>query len=305
MYSDEADPAKDTEYEERAIFLDPLSVYLHDITRHPVLSADEEKEITERIARYRDADAKDRLIVANLRLVVKVALQFPYQWPKLLDRIQEGNLGLLRAVEKFDPARGTRFATYASFWIRAYILRHIADDFSVVKIGTKDSERKLFYALGREKERLRRSGCEVSLDSVAERFSVKPEEVQQMEMRLQEPDVSLDDPVFDGGDPLIDILSTGEDVEATAAEREEHDIVNECVYSLIACLGEKERYILMNRIMADEPMTLEEIGVRLHLSRERVRQVQKIVSRKLSKRLMSRLTYAVRPSVFVGQARES
>ena len=143
---------------------DPFRMYLYEISKHTVLSKEEEREVAERI-RMHDKEAEQALVVANLRLVVKIALDYYSYHLNILDLIQEGNVGLLRAVQKYDPERGTRFSTYASFWIRAYILKYLMDSWSIVKIGTKDSQRKLFYSLNKEKEKLEKAGIDPSARS--------------------------------------------------------------------------------------------------------------------------------------------
>ena len=134
---------------------DPFKTYLHEISKHPLMTREEEREVAQRVRMDGDKEAKQKLVLANLRLVVKIALDY-HSYLNLLDLIQEGNMGLVRAVGKYDPEKGTRFSTYAAFWIRAYMLKHLMDTWSMVKIGTTDSHRKLFYSLKREKERLER-----------------------------------------------------------------------------------------------------------------------------------------------------
>ena len=168
---------------------DPFRMYLYEISKHSVLSKEEEREIAERIQMH-DKDAEQALVVANLRLVVKIALDYYSYHLNILDLIQEGNVGLLRAVQKYDPERGTRFSTYASFWIRAYILKYLMDSWSIVKIGTKDSQRKLFYSLNKEKEKLEKAGIEPSARILAENLDVSPEDIEDMEKRLYNGDVS-------------------------------------------------------------------------------------------------------------------
>ena len=147
-------------------------MYLHEISKHPVLTKDKEREIAERIRVFNDKKAEQELIVANLRLVVKIALDYYSYHLNILDLIQEGNIGLLRAVQKYDVTRGTRFSTYASFWIRAYVLKYLMDSWSIVKVGTKDSQRKLFYGLNKEKEKLEKLGITPSAQILADHLDV-------------------------------------------------------------------------------------------------------------------------------------
>ena len=151
---------------------DPFRAYLREVSKYPLMTKEEERETAQRVRMEGDKDAEQRMVLANLRLVVKIALDY-HSHLNLLDLIQEGNMGLVRAVGKYDPERGTRFSTYASFWIRAYMLKYLMDSWSMVKIGTKDSQRKLFYSLNREKEKLERSGITPSAEVLAENLDVE------------------------------------------------------------------------------------------------------------------------------------
>ena len=284
--------ASETEHDQTATDLfDPFRMYVHEIAKHPVLSKDEEREIAERMRVHKDREAEQRLITGNLRLVVKIALQYSRYQPNLLDLIQEGNLGLVRAVNKYDPERGTRFSTYASFWIRAYILKYLMDSRSLVKIGTNDTGRKLFYGLKKEKDRLEKSGLEASSEILAEALGVSTADVEDMELRLYNGDVSLEEPCGIEGDPLMDTISSGEDVEEKVAEWQELELVGQWLGNFKERLSDKERFILENRIMAEDPMTLREIGERFNTSRESVRQTQVKVSKTLVRTLRSNVVH--------------
>ena len=263
---------------------DPFRMYLYEISKHSVLSKEEEREVAKRI-RMHDKEAEQALVVANLRLVVKIALDYYSYHLNILDLIQEGNVGLLRAVQKFDPERGTRFSTYASFWIRAYILKYLMDSWSIVKIGTKDSQRKLFYGLNKEKEKLEKAGIDPSTRILAENLDVSPDDIEDMEKRLYNGDVSLEDPLYGGGEDVMDTIGTGEDIEETVAEKEKKEMLRDKLMEFKKLLSEKERFILEHRIMAEEPITLREIGERFHTSRESIRQLQSKISRNLTKNL--------------------
>lgn len=264
---------------------DPFRMYLGEVAKHSVLTREEERKIAERIYTLQDKEAEHKLVVANLRLVVKIALDYYSYHLNVLDLIQEGNVGLLRAVRKFDPERGTRFSTYASFWIRAYILKYLMDSWSIVKVGTKDSQRKLFYGLNKEKEKLERSGVTPSAEILADHLDVSPEDVEEMERRLHNGDISLEDQVFGGTEEVIDTLSSDEDVEETVADRETKEMVRKKLVEFKKVLSEKERFILEYRIMAEEPITLREIGEQFNTSRESVRQLQTKITRNLTKNL--------------------
>jgi len=269
---------------------DPFRMYLYEISKHSVLSKEEEREVAKRI-RMHDKEAEQALVVANLRLVVKIALDYYSYHLNILDLIQEGNVGLLRAVQKFDPERGTRFSTYASFWIRAYILKYLMDSWSIVKIGTKDSQRKLFYGLNKEKEKLEKAGIDPSTRILAENLDVSPDDIEDMEKRLYNGDVSLEDPLYGGGEDVMDTIGTGEDIEETVAEKEKKEMLQNKLMEFKKLLNEKERFILKHRIMAEEPITLREIGERFHTSRESIRQLQSKISRNLTKNLRAGMAW--------------
>jgi RNA polymerase sigma-32 factor len=261
---------------------DSFRMYLSEISKFPVLSKEEEREVAGRIRASQDKKAEQRLVVANLRLVVKIALDYYSYHLSILDLIQEGNVGLLRAVRKFDPERGTRFSTYASFWVRAYILKYLMDSWSVVKVGTKDSQRKLFYGLNKQKEKLEKQGISPSTELLAHELDVTPGDIVEMEKRLYGMDVSLEDQLFGGSEEVMDTLRTEEDIEERVAEKETLEMVQKKLVEFKRVLNDKERYILEYRIMAEEPITLREIGEHFNTSRESVRQLQTKITKNLT-----------------------
>jgi RNA polymerase sigma-32 factor len=272
---------------------DPFRAYLHEVSKYSLMTREEEREMAQRVRMDGDKEAAQKLVLANLRLVVKIALDY-HSHLNILDLVQEGNMGLVRAVRKYDPDRGTRFSTYASFWIRAYMLKYLMDTWSMVKIGTKDSQRKLFYTLNREKEKLERSGISPSADLLACNFEVSTAEIEDMQMRLHNGDVSLEAPQHEDGDPLMDTLRSGEDIEETVIEKDSTEMLHKRLGDFRRQLNEKQCFILDNRILAEDPLSLREIGERFNTSRESVRQIQAKISRNLIKNLKSS---EIRPSV--------
>ena len=249
--------------------------------------------MAQRVRMNGDKEAGQRMVLANLRLVVKIAFDY-HSYLNLLDLIQEGNLGLVRAVRKYDPERGTRFSTYASFWIRAYMLKYLMDTWSMVKVGTKDSQRKLFYSLNREKEKLERSGIIPSADVLADNLKASTAEIEDMELRLYHGDVSLEAPQYGDGDPLMDTIGSGEDIEETLIEKDQTEVFRKRLADFKKLLSERECFILDNRIMAEDPLTLREIGERFNTSRESVRQMQVKISKNLARNMRSS---EIRPSM--------
>jgi RNA polymerase sigma-32 factor len=270
---------------------DSFRMYLHEISKHAVLTKDQERDIAERIRLYNDKKAEQELVVANLRLVVKIALDYYSYHLNILDLIQEGNIGLLRAVQKYDVTRGTRFSTYASFWIRAYVLKYLMDSWSIVKVGTKDSQRKLFYGLNKEKEKLEKLGITPSAQMLADHLDVSEADIEDMEKRLHNGDISLEDQLFDGGEEVMDTLSTDENIEETVSDKETRELLRRKLADFKALLSEKERFVLEHRIMAEEPITLREIGERFNTSRESVRQLQTKITKNLTRNLKASVAW--------------
>ena len=263
---------------------DPLRRYLWEINQYKLLTPEEEKELAIRYYETQDQEAAYRLITSNLRLVVKIALDFQRYWMQnLLDLIQEGNIGLMQAIKKFDPYRETKLSYYASYWIKAYILRFIMDNWKLVKIGTTQTQRKLFFNLNKEKERLSYLGFEPTPKLLAQTLDVKREEVMEMDQRLRSWDLSLEAPVkVDSDDEHKDFLpSLDPDVDDEIAELELKQRFHDQLMKFRETLKDKELEIMDNRLLAEEPLTLQQIGEKYNISRERVRQIQARLLKKI------------------------
>jgi RNA polymerase sigma-32 factor len=273
--------------EERAVVpYDPLQAYLLEIKRFRLLTREEEKELAIRVIEKKDEMAAHRLITSNLRLVVKIAMDFHRYWTKnLLDLIQEGNLGLIQAVRKFDPYRGIKFSYYASFWIKAYMLKFIMDNWKLVKIGTTQSQRKLFFNLAKERDKLIAQGFAPEPRLLAERLDVREEEVVEMSQRLGGWEVSLSSPVGDDSrESYGDLLPNSEKgVEEQLSEDESQKLFAKKIREFRKTLSGKEADIFDNRIIAEKPLTLRELGDKYHISRERVRQIQEKIIKNIKK----------------------
>ncbi len=256
---------------------DPLQRYLWEIGQYQLLSKEEEKELALRVMEHQDREAAYRLTTANLRLVVKIAMEFQRVWMQnLLDLIQEGNIGLMQAVRKFDPYKGVRFSYYASFWIKAYILKFIMDNWRLVKIGTTQAQRKLFFRLKKEKQKLISEGFDPKPKLLSQRLGVTEQEVTDMDQRLNGWEISLDAPIKEGSDNERSgfVASEAVSAETQLAKKEMGAILHEKLASFKKSLNQRELDILENRVFSDTPITLQEIGKRYGISRERVRQIE-------------------------------
>jgi len=262
---------------------DPFRRYLTEVGKYPPLSREEEQELARRYRATGDREALFRLVTANLMLVVRVALSFRRAARNLLDLVQEGNVGLLQAIERFDPELGVRLPTYATWWVRAYMLKFLLDNVRQVRVGTTNARRRLLHNLRQEKQRLEEQGFEAGPKLLAERFGVSEEDVRDVGNALAAYDVPLDAPVADGdGRTRGDVFpSDAPDVEQEVARRELQERTEVALARFRKDLGERDRAILDERILADEPRTLQAIGDRFGTTREAARQAEA--------RLMARL----------------
>jgi RNA polymerase sigma-32 factor len=264
---------------------DHLQIYLLQIKQYRLLSRDEEVELAQRVRDLNDEEALNRLITSNLRLVVKIAMDHQRHWSKnLLDLIQEGNLGLLQAARKFDPSRGVKFSYYASFWIKAYILKFIMDNSKLVKIGTTQRQRKLFFNLAREKARLMSEGFAPEPKLVAERLDVREDEVIEMTQRLEGGELSLDAPLGeDTGETYGAFLKDSNvAIDEQLSQEEQRVIFVNNLREFRKGLSKREADIFDNRIMAEDPTILKELGHKYRISKERVRQIQQRIVENLT-----------------------
>ena len=273
-----------------------LDSYIVQINQIPLLTQEEEFELAVRYKKHNDINAVQKLITSNLRFVVKVAFEYKSYGIKILDLIQEGNIGLMMAVKKFDPYRGYRFISYAIWWIRAYIQNFIIKNWSLVKIGTTQAQKKLFYKIGKVRKALEENQeKEKKYELVANELAVAKEDIIEMEQRMSARDLSLDAPIDDSQElSHFDLLKeTSPNQEEVFGDEEEKQILGKDVRDAMKRLNDKEEYVIKNRIMADSPLTLQEIGHHLKLSRERVRQIESEALKKLKKEMSPRVSLAI------------
>jgi RNA polymerase sigma-32 factor len=265
----------------------PLQVYLQQIARYPLLSPEEEFDYAKKHFEEGDVSAAHRLVTSNLRLVVKIANDFRQAQVNLLDLIQEGNYGLMQAVKKYNPYKGVKLSSYAAWWIRAYILKYIMDNKSQVKIGTTAAQRKLFYNLRKEADRLLAEYDKVDTKLLAESLDVKEKDVIEMQMRLAAPDFSLDAPVREEegeSQSRGSMLATDEEsAEDTLAKTELQRLFGEHLAEFEKSLKGRDYEIFRDRMMSDQPLTLQEVGDRYGISRERARQLEAKILKNLRK----------------------
>jgi len=267
-----------------------LAMYLSEINRYPLLTQEEEQRLARLYRKSESQRAAHILVTSNLRFVVKVSYEYRSYGIKMSDLIQEGNIGLMKAVEKFDPDKEIRLISYAVWWIRAYIQNYILKSWSLVKLGTTQAQRKLFFSLARTKrelEKLHASGEVLDNQEIAKRLKVKPTEVQEMEQRMEGRDLSLDAPMGDdGGNSHVDFV-VGHDApqDEELSHKQETELVTSKVELALRRLDQRERFIIEKRVMSDKPMTLKELGEHFGFSRERARQLEIRAKEKLRQEL--------------------
>lgn len=265
-----------------------LSRYMAELRRYPLLTIEEERKLATEAYEKNSVEARQRLVTANLRLVVKIAMEYRRAYAQMLDLIQEGNAGLVQAVNRFNPYRGVKLSTYSAWWIRAYILKFLMDNKSLVRIGTTDAQRKLFFRLRAEAEKMYALTQRFDARLLAEKIGVKESEVVEMDQRLSRGDASLDAPVFDDGQGTrqMDLLEDERENAADKLAREEIlEILRNEAAAIEKELNERDLYIFRNRILAEDPITLQDVGDKFGITRERARQLESRVLKKIRERL--------------------
>lgn len=262
--------------------------YLREISRYEILSKDEMDELAVRVHESNDRGAFYRLVSSNLRLVVKVAMDFQKFWMQnFMDLVQEGNIGLIKATRKFDPYKGVKFSYYATYWIRAYILKFLMNNWRLVKLGTTQAQRKLFFSLNKERKLLESQGFAPEPDLLAKRLNVKKSEVVEMTSRMTNNEVSLESPVGqDSDDEQIQFIpSNGPSIEDTLCLQDMKKKLRDFLKSLQGRQNEKERMILEKRLLTDDPLTLQNISEVFGVSRERIRQIEAALLKKIRRHI--------------------
>lgn len=267
---------------------DPVARYMAEIRKYPLLTKEEEFDLAVRYRESGDREAAQKLVTSNLRFVVKIAMEYSKFGAKMIDLIQEGNVGLMQAVKDFNPYKGVRLITYAVWWIRGHIQEFLLRHYSMVRIGTTHNQRKLFYELQRSRAELERMGMDAGIMQISGRLGVSEEEVKEMSERVLQRDVSLDKPSdFNDRSTLLDVTSNEEalDVEETMSHQQELDLLTQNINRIRPGLNERENFLLEKRLLAEEPLTLQEIGDQYGITREAVRQLESRLIQKIKKQM--------------------
>ncbi len=265
---------------------DPLTAYMREISRYPLLSEEQEKALTKALVETGDVDVAKKLVVGNLRLVVKIAMEYKTAWQNTMDLIQEGNIGLMKAVSKYDPDKGAKLSYYASWWIRSYVLKFILDNFRLVKIGTTNEQKKLFFNLMKEKGRLESQGIKPDAKTISESLGVSEKSVITMDKRLDPQsggEVSIDTPVGDEGSGSYGqfLEYGGLGPEELVEESQSLELLQEHLKDFVDNLKERDKDIFKKRLLSEVPPSLQSIGDDYGISRERVRQIEERLMKNL------------------------
>ena len=256
---------------------DPVRHYLLEISKYEPLTPEEEQRLAKFYRDEGDVEAARRLVTSNLKLVVKIAFLYNKVYTNLMDLIQEGNLGLLQAVKKFDPGKGARLPTYATWWIKAYIIKFILDNFRIVRVGTTNDRRKLLLNLRKEKRRLESQGIVPTTKLIAQNLSVSEEDVVDVENSIKGHELSLDAKMSNEGELYyLETLASTEDlIDEKLAAGQLKDFIDSKFTEFATFLSEKEKVILKERLLAEEPLTLQSIADRYGVTREAIRISEK------------------------------
>ncbi len=262
--------------------IDILNAYLSQVRKYQVLSEEEERELAVEYQETGDPTAVYKLVTSNLKVVVQVAMRFKREWENMMDLIQEGNVGLMHAIKNFDPFRGVRLPAYATWWIKAYMLKYILDNWRLVRVGTTNARRKLLYNLTKEKEKLEREGYAPTTKLLAERFNVNERDVIDVETSLGAADMSMDTPTNDESSLTpAQYLTEGSHPEVEVEKNQFFDLLREKVATFSETVKPMEKSIIENRVLSDNPKSLQEIGDAHKVTREAVRQAEQRLLKKL------------------------
>ena len=260
----------------------PLQLYLAEISKYPLLTPEEEYNLAVAHYEYQDPKAAHTLITSNLRLVVKIANDFKQTRLNILDLIQEGNFGLMQAVKKFNPYKGVKLSSYSAWWIRAYILKYIMDNKSQVRIGTTAAQRKLFYNLEKETQKLLQESSSLDIKYLADNLNVKESDIIEMQQRLATPEISLETSSDDSSQPIINTLQDHNPlIDEILADSEIKNLFREHLSEFQELLNDREKEIFKDRLLNDNPLTLQQIADKYSITRERVRQIESKIIKKL------------------------
>lgn len=257
---------------------DPLTQYVREISRYKLLTPEEEETLLKELQETGDIDVAKKLVLANLRLVVKIAIEYRSAWQNVMDLIQEGNIGLMKAVSKYDGTKGAKLSYYASWWIRSYILKFILDNFRLVKIGTTNEQKKLFFNLMKEKERLIGLGFSPDNKMISESLGVSEKAVAVMDKRLSQggSELSLEAKLDENGPSLADILTDKEELsmDEKLGDLQGVEILKEQLQNFLGGLKDRDREIFEMRLLSEVPASLQSIADQYGVSRERIRQIE-------------------------------
>lgn len=268
---------------------DALAKYMSEVGKYPLITREEENALAIRYYEYGDREAAEKLVTSNLRFVIKVAMEYSKFGAKVIDLVQEGNVGLMQAVREYNPYKGVRLITYAVWWIRGQIQEYLMRHYSMVRIGTTAKQRKLFYQLQRERDKLERMGLDAGIKQLSGRLGIPEKEVTDMSQRVFKRDVSLDAPTLMNENATM--MDMQEDFSAhnpddAVALKEELHMLGESIEGLRPNLNQRELFVLDNRLLSDDPLTLQEIGNRYGITREAARQMEARLVKKIKQKMV-------------------